>query len=51
MLADLELNGRRIRNAAKAAAIMAGRNKRGVEFGDIKTVLRITEGYAMGLEL
>ena len=43
-LADVELNGRKIRNVTKAAAIMASRNLRGVEFGDIKTVLRITEG-------
>lgn len=46
-LADLKLNGRKIRNVAKAAAIMASRNKRRVEYGDIKTVLRITEGLGM----
>ena len=46
-LASLELNGRRIRNVVKAAAIMASRNKRNVEFGDIKTVLKITEGCAV----
>ncbi|MBE3048265.1 hypothetical protein IMZ48_38330 [Candidatus Bathyarchaeota archaeon] len=43
-LADLEMNGRGIRNVVKAAAIMASRNKRHVEFEDITTVLRITEG-------
>lgn len=47
MLADLELNGRRIRNVVKAAAIMAARGRRGVEYKDIKTVLRITEAQAL----
>ncbi|SPO00368.1 uncharacterized protein DNG_03213 [Cephalotrichum gorgonifer] len=46
-LAEVELNGRKIRNVVKAAAIMAKRNKRGVELGDIQTVLRITEGYSV----
>jgi hypothetical protein len=43
-LANVPLNGRRIRNVVRAAAIMAGRNKRSIEFRDIKTVLQITEG-------
>ena len=50
-LANLGLNGRRIRNVAKAAAIMASRNKRSVEFRDIKTVLRITEGFSIEPEV
>lgn len=44
MLAGLELDGRRIKNLVKSAAIMARRDGRGVGLGDLRRVLRITEG-------
>jgi len=43
-LADLEINGRRIKNITKTARIMAKRLGRGIAFGDIRNVMRITEG-------
>ncbi len=43
-LAEIDINGRRIRNIAKTARIMAKRQKRGISFEDIRHVLRITEG-------
>ncbi|CAI4218839.1 unnamed protein product [Parascedosporium putredinis] len=47
VLSRVPLNGRRIRNVVRAASIMAGRNKRSVEFTDIKTVLQIIEGQVV----
>lgn len=44
VLAGLELDGRRIKNLVKSAGIMARREGRGVEIGDLRKVLRITEG-------
>lgn len=44
ILANVDLNGRRIRNVVKSAQIMAQRESRGVGFADITKVLRITEG-------
>ncbi|TID21244.1 P-loop containing nucleoside triphosphate hydrolase protein [Venturia nashicola] len=44
VLAALELDGRRIKNLVKSAGIMARREGRGVEIGDLRKVLRITEG-------
>jgi SpoVK/Ycf46/Vps4 family AAA+-type ATPase len=44
VLAGLELDGRRIKNLVKSAGIMARREGRGVEMGDLRRVLRITEG-------
>ncbi|KAE9994257.1 hypothetical protein EG327_000102 [Venturia inaequalis] len=44
VLAGLDLDGRRIRNLVKSAGIMARREGRGVEMGDLRKVLRITEG-------
>ncbi|KAH8897724.1 P-loop containing nucleoside triphosphate hydrolase protein [Thozetella sp. PMI_491] len=47
-LAEIEVNGRRIRNITKTAKIMAKRQKRGITFTDIRQVLRITEGLTIG---
>jgi SpoVK/Ycf46/Vps4 family AAA+-type ATPase len=44
LLASLELDGRKIKNLVKSAGIMARRGGRGVEMGDLRRVLRITEG-------
>jgi SpoVK/Ycf46/Vps4 family AAA+-type ATPase len=44
LLSSLELDGRRIKNLVKSAGIMARRSGRGVEMGDLRRVLRITEG-------
>jgi len=44
ILANVEVNGRRIRNIAKTAWVMAKREGRLIRFDDIKQVLRITEG-------
>ena len=43
-LADIDVNGRRIRNITKTARIMAKRVDRGICYADIKQVMRITEG-------
>ncbi|KZL73047.1 AAA family ATPase (quinate permease) [Colletotrichum tofieldiae] len=43
-LSNIEVNGRRIRNIVKTAGIMAKREKRKIGFGDVKKVMRITEG-------
>ena len=43
-LADIDVNGRRIRNITKTARIMAKRAGRGICYTDIKQVMRITEG-------
>jgi SpoVK/Ycf46/Vps4 family AAA+-type ATPase len=43
-LADVDINGRRIRNVVKTAQIMARTEKRPVSFEDVRRVLRITEG-------
>lgn len=43
-LAQMDVNGRRIRNIVKTAKIMAKRANRGLRFDDIKHVMRITEG-------
>lgn len=44
ILADLEMNGRRIRNIVKTARIMAKQQNRAICFKDITAVMRITEG-------
>jgi SpoVK/Ycf46/Vps4 family AAA+-type ATPase len=44
VLASIDLDGRRIKNVVKAAGIMATREGRGLEFDDVKKVVRITEG-------
>jgi len=46
-LADIDINGRRIKNVTKTARIMAKRAGRGISFGDIKNVMRITEGVSV----
>ena len=43
-LAELEMNGRRIKNVTKTARIMAKRRGHGVGFEEIRDVMRITEG-------
>jgi len=47
LLAGLELDGRRIKNLVKSAGIMARREGRGLEVGDLRKVLRITEGVVV----
>jgi len=44
VLAAVDIDGRRIRNVTKTAAIMTKRQGRGISFEDIKQVMRITEG-------
>lgn len=44
VLADLSMNGRRIKNVTKTARIMAKRKGRGLQFGDVRNVIRVTEG-------
>jgi hypothetical protein len=44
MLASIELDGRRIKNVVKAARIMVKRERKNLEFEDIKKVVRIVEG-------
>jgi len=43
-LAELDLNGRRIRNVTKTARIMAKRAGRTICSADVQQVMRITEG-------
>lgn len=47
ILASLDLDGRKIKNLVKSAGIMARRQGRGVDLGDLRKVLRITEGVAI----
>ncbi|KAK1835756.1 putative nucleotidase [Podospora conica] len=44
VLAGLSMNGRRIKNVTKTARIMAKRKGRGLQFSDVRNVIRITEG-------
>jgi ATP-dependent 26S proteasome regulatory subunit len=44
-LAELDLNGRRIKNIVKTAQIMAKREHRAVRLDDIRKVMTITEGF------
>ncbi|CRK46653.1 hypothetical protein BN1723_016699 [Verticillium longisporum] len=44
VLANIDVNGRRIRNIAKTTKIMAKRAGRPICFDDVKKVMRITEG-------
>jgi len=46
-LADININGRKIKNVTKTARIMAKRAGRGISFNDIKNVMRITEGVTI----
>ncbi|KAK0652395.1 P-loop containing nucleoside triphosphate hydrolase protein [Cercophora newfieldiana] len=46
-LADIDVNGRKIKNITKTARIMAKRAGRGISFNDIKNVMRITEGLTI----
>lgn len=43
-LASIELDGRRIKNVIKTAGIMAKREGKGMDIGDVKKVMKITEG-------
>jgi len=43
-LAEIEINGRRIKNITKTARIIAKRRGRDIGFDDIKNAMRITEG-------
>jgi hypothetical protein len=47
ILAGIDLDGRRIKNVVKAARIMGSRNKKSLEFDDIKNVIRIIEGIKL----
>jgi SpoVK/Ycf46/Vps4 family AAA+-type ATPase len=42
-IADVEVDGRRIRNVVKTAGILASQEGRGLSFEDIKDVFRVTE--------
>jgi SpoVK/Ycf46/Vps4 family AAA+-type ATPase len=44
ILANIELDGRRIKNVVKAARIMVKRERKGLGFDAIKKVVRIVEG-------
>ncbi|KAK1752903.1 P-loop containing nucleoside triphosphate hydrolase protein [Echria macrotheca] len=46
-LADIDVNGRRIKNITKTARIMARRGERPITFPDIRNVMRITEGLTI----
>ncbi|KAK4450160.1 P-loop containing nucleoside triphosphate hydrolase protein [Podospora aff. communis PSN243] len=43
-LAEIDINGRKIKNITKTARILAKRSGRGINLNDIQTVMRITEG-------
>ncbi len=43
-LAQIDVNGRRIRNITKTSRIVAKKAGRGISIEDIKNVMRITEG-------
>ncbi|KAK0619680.1 P-loop containing nucleoside triphosphate hydrolase protein [Immersiella caudata] len=43
-LAEIDINGRKIKNITKTARILAKRAGRGINLNDIQTVMRITEG-------
>ena len=43
-MASIELDGRRIKNVIKTAGIMAKREGKGMDIGDVKKVMKITEG-------
>ena len=47
VLAQIDINGRRIRNLTKTARIMAKQAGRGICFDDVKKVMRITEGMVV----
>ncbi|KAK4194226.1 P-loop containing nucleoside triphosphate hydrolase protein [Triangularia verruculosa] len=46
-LALIETNGRRIKNITKTARMMAKRHGRGINFEDVRNVMRITEGLVI----
>ncbi|EEY20073.1 conserved hypothetical protein [Verticillium alfalfae VaMs.102] len=47
VLANIDVNGRRIRNIAKTTKILAKRAGRPICFDDVKKVMRITEGLVI----
>ncbi|KAM0271901.1 hypothetical protein ACHAQH_008925 [Verticillium albo-atrum] len=47
VLANIDVNGRRIRNIVKTTKIMAKRAERPICFDDVKKVMRITEGLVI----
>ena len=46
-LSNIDINGRKIKNATKSARIMAKRAGRGISFNDVRNVMRITEGLSV----
>jgi SpoVK/Ycf46/Vps4 family AAA+-type ATPase len=48
LLAQINVNGRKIRNLVKTARIMARRRGEPVGFDDVRKVMRITEGLTIG---
>lgn len=46
-LAQIDLNGRRIRNVIKTALVMAKKQNRGLRYADVEKVLMITEGLTL----
>ena len=47
MLAQIELNGRRIKNVVKTSLVMAKSHGRGLQYEDVEKVLKITEGLTL----
>jgi hypothetical protein len=47
MLAQIELNGRRIKNVVKTSLVMAQNQGRGLRYEDVQKVLKITEGLTL----
>lgn len=46
-LADIDVDGRRVRNVVKTARIVAKRQQRAICFDDVKNVMRITESLTV----
>jgi ATP-dependent 26S proteasome regulatory subunit len=46
-LADIDVDGRRVRNVVKTARILAKRQQRAICFNDVKNVMRITESLVV----
>ena len=47
MLAQIELNGRRIKNVVKTSLVMANSQGRALKYEDVEKVLKITEGLTL----
>jgi hypothetical protein len=47
LLAQIELNGRRIKNVVKTSLVMAKSQGRGLKYEDVEKVLKITEGLTL----